>query len=375
MRKPLFLVLAFLLILASFIVNVNAVYPYENFLADYEEYDPASKIWVEENRIGYMYESYEWMAWVRRDFGVDFFGSVVNYTFSLQVQKNDGEVFLAHLSSDDCDQEQDAENCIGVMIDHQSGAEACIYLVERCITGPVPYHWESSPYWIQKSEFPTDFHFRLFKNSLNAWLEIYSDVYFSNLLDNLTLTLQEDVSYQYMYAVWASELNAFNDGIMYNLIMRADFYKVDLNIYAEDEVYTGSLKPIVIDTSHYGVQTAWVFEGEHSLLFDADTHTFYNWTGSTNVTVANSTAETTILTVTNYGNLTLFMSISSAEGMFLWFMNRTLMWLGLIGIVICIICPVIAFDKIKHKDLESGFMWFLGVFILGIPFIVAWLWG
>ena len=58
-----------------------------------------------------------------------------------------------------------------------------------------------------------------------------------------------------------------------------------------------------------------------------------------------------------------------------WIFDHFMMFLGLAGVGICILCPVIAFDKIKHKDLEGGFLWFLGVFILGIPFIIAWLWG
>lgn len=114
-----------------------------------------------------------------------------------------------------------------------------------------------------------------------------------------------------------------------------------------------------------------LYNGNYSLSVATIQYDFVNWTVTDSLSVLNNQSKSTILTVEGTGTLTLHLRPIFLD----WFMARTLMWLGLIGIFICILCPVVAFTKIKGKDLEGGAMWFLGVFVLGIPFIVAWLWG
>lgn len=148
-------------------------------------------------------------------------------------------------------------------------------------------------------------------------------------------------------------------------------YLINITIYEDDSILS-NLKLVKIDSSYYETNDrAWLSEGNHTLSFSPIGYDFFNWTVSGSVSVLNNQSQSTTLTVNGEGTLTLYL-----KPIFLtWFMRRTLMWLGLIGIFICILCPVVAFTKFKGKDLEGGAMWFLGVFVLGIPFIVAWLWG
>jgi len=374
MKKPLFLILASLLILSTLILNVNAVtYEYEDFLADYTEWDANNKITISQHQINYVNFEEGEEGWVYRDFGTDYFGSSFNYSFAWKIELNGAIIPVMGVAEEPKTYFSLQDYGIAIAVWDRPDPWKRIGIWER----DFGTDYYSTYYDYNGSEAYVYKYFRFFKDGTDAWLEIYSDSMFSSLITNLTITLQNNRSYRYMMPLWSygGAGAMYSNGILRLLMPRADVYKVNLNIYGGDEVYGGGSKPIVIGGSHYGIQTAWFLGGEYSLAFDIGTHSFLNWTGSANVTVADSTNETTTLTITNYGNLTLYMSISTGEAMFLWFMNRTMLWLGLIGIFICMVCPVVAFQKIRRDDLEGGFMWFLGVFILGIPFIVAWLWG
>lgn len=374
MRKPLFLILASLLILSTLILNVNAVtYEYEDFLADYTEWDANNKITVAQYQISYLNFEEGEEGWIYRDFGTDYFGNSFNYSFAWKIESNGAIIPVMGVAQEPKTYFSLQDYGIAIAVWDRPDPWKRIGIWER--DNDVDYY--STYYDYNGSETYVYKYFRFFKDGTDAWLEIYSDSMFSSLITNLTITLQNNRSYRYMMPLWSygGAGAMYSNGILRLLMLRADVYKVDLNIYEGNDVYGGPLKPIVIGGSNYGIQTLWILEGQYSLVFEADLHAFYNWTGSASVTVGNSTAETTTLTVTNYGALTLYMGEWQGTTGLLWFLDRMMMWIGLIGLAICMIAPIMTFLNIKDKDLDTAFMWFMCIFIIGIPLVIGWLWG
>lgn len=373
MKKHLFLVLAFLLILSSLIMNVNAAtYEYEDFLANYEEYDLGNKLTVAQYQINYVNLEQNDAACVIRDWGADYFGNMFNFSFLWKIEYNQGPSIVCSVNQEESTQYTLTDYGLAVTCLDHTGTYKKVAIWERDngVNFYSDYFYLDEDVWVYRG-------FRFFRNGTSAKLEVYNDVEFTSYNTTLYITLQSFQQYRYEYAIIADGRSStdYCNGIFRLLINRGDINKVDLNIYSGDEVYGGPLKPIVLNGLNYGIETLWFFEGEYSLVFEADMHTFCNWTSTGNLTVGDGTNETTTLGVNGYGTLILYMGEWQGTIGLLWFLDRMMMWIGLIGLAVCMIAPIMAFLEIKSKDLDTAFMWIMCIFVVGIPLVIGWLWG
>ena len=58
-----------------------------------------------------------------------------------------------------------------------------------------------------------------------------------------------------------------------------------------------------------------------------------------------------------------------------WYMDRMTMWIGLGGLFVILIAPIMAFLNAKDHDLDKAFLWLMCILVIGIPLLIAWLWG
>lgn len=368
MRKPLFVALAFLLIFSTFIFSVNAVYPYEDFLT-YNEVDLGDKITVTENQL-YWAGMTGVSHGVSKNISYNYWGSYCNYSFQVRITGISlyNKLVIGAISNGNFKQDG-----VGIRINGIAGDKAYYQILEYYCGGD----HASTDYFETPWNWNTWLYCRFWKKALNVYCEFYLNSNFTNLYQNLTHTLQADQSYDYALPLygWGEADQGWSGGYFKYLIPRADLYKVDLSVYSEDELLSSSIKPILIDGSSYGTQTAWFYDGEYSLAFSADLYDFLNWTETANLDVGNNTAETTTLAINGYGALTLYMGEWFGTSGVLWWLDRTTTWIGLIGLFICMIAPIMAFHNFKKDEFETASLWLMCILIIGIPLIIGWLWG
>jgi len=117
-------------------------------------------------------------------------------------------------------------------------------------------------------------------------------------------------------------------------------------------------------------------ETESSLVFQVNTRARGEPEYITGVSTWSFNEDTTILSLTcqNY-SLVSFFFYSEAQKQFDWYVERTLVWMGMAGFALMVITPVLTVFFLKNKEYEYGAIISLMGFALGFAMMVAWLWG
>lgn len=58
-----------------------------------------------------------------------------------------------------------------------------------------------------------------------------------------------------------------------------------------------------------------------------------------------------------------------------WWVDNIPMWLGLSGLFVCMIAPIMAFLSMKEDNFAKAGIWAMCILIIGIPLLIGWLWG